>query len=131
MGTWSIPIDRLIAKANTDAETFIRKVTIDLFGRVIARSPVDTGRFRANWQCTLDAAATTPTASTDKDGLSTTDTMTDAVMAFPVGRVSYLSNALDYAYRLEYDGWSKQAPMGMIRLTAREFDSAVQGAVTK
>ena len=127
MGTWSIPIDRLIAKANTDADTFVRKVTIDLFGKVINMSPVDTGRFKANWQCTLDAAATTPLNSTDKDGASTMATMQDAVASFPLGRVTYMSNALDYAYGLEY-GNSKQAPLGMIRLTAREFDTAIQAA---
>ena len=131
MGTWSIPIDRLIAKANTDAETFIRKVTIDLFGRVVAMSPVDTGRFKSNWQCTLDAAATTPVATADKEGAATVAAMQSSVSSFPIGRVMYLSNALPYAYRLEYEGWSKQAPMGMVRLTARNFDAAIAAAIAK
>ena len=128
MGKWSVPIDQMIAKAGADVDAVVRKVTIDLFGRVIARSPVDTGRFRGNWQASLNAAIETKIDRLDPDGMAATDAAIDAVMAFPTGGVTYLSNALPYAYRLEYDGWSKQAPAGMVRLTAREFDDAVQKA---
>lgn len=136
MGTWSIPIDAIIAKAAGDVDLVVRKVTIDMFSRVIQMSPVDTGRFKGNWQCSLDAAATNPidrvddTAQGDR-GNAVFDAMSDFVQANPAGRVTYLSNALPYAYRLEYEGWSKQAPVGMIRVTAREFDTALQAAAQK
>ena len=32
------------------------------------------------------------------------------------GNVVYLTNNLPYAQRLEYEGWSKQAPAGMVRV---------------
>lgn len=129
MGKWSIPIDKLVAKAGTDMDTVVRKITIDLFGRVIQRSPVDTGRLRGNWQASLDAPIETPIDTLDPDGMVATDKAIDAVMAFPVGQVTYLANALPYAYRIEYEGWSKQAPAGMVRLAARELSDAVQKAV--
>ena len=131
MGTWSIPIDRLIAKANTDAETFIRKVTIDLYGKVIDMSAVDSGRYKQNWQPSYDEPITSPIDGFDKSGEATKARMELAVKSFPIGRVMYLANALPYAYRLEYDGWSTQMPMGSVRLTARNFDAAIAAAVSK
>ena len=121
----------MIAKAGADVDLIVRKVSIDMFSRVIRMSPVDTGRFKGNWQCTLDRAAESATDARDPSGLATADAMIDAVMAFPVGRVTYLSNVLPYAYRLEYEGWSNQAPIGMVRVTAREFDVAMQAAAPK
>jgi hypothetical protein len=42
--------------------------------------------------------------------------------------VIYLTNALPYARRLEY-GWSKQAPSGMVRISAMRFAEAVRKAI--
>ena len=49
MSTWSVPLDRLAEKMGLEVETVVRKVTSDMFGAVVRKSPVDTGRFRANW----------------------------------------------------------------------------------
>ena len=81
MGTWSIPLDKLGAKAGADIDGLVRKVTIDLFTRVIVRSPVDTGRFKGNWQASLTAAIETPIERIDKEGDAVIDAMIDAVMA--------------------------------------------------
>ena len=43
------------------------------------------------------------------------------------GGVTYLSNSLPYAVPLE-NGWSKQAPQGMVKLTAQEFPQYVSQA---
>lgn len=128
MGTWSIPLSSMTAKASTDMDAVVRKMEIDLFGRVIQRSPVDTGRFRGNWQVSNGTPILNTIDRLDVDGMASTDAAIDAVMALPTGQVTYLSNALPYAYRLEYEGWSQQAPAGMVRLTAREFSDAVQKA---
>ncbi|CFO10931.1 Uncharacterised protein [Bordetella pertussis] len=41
--------------------------------------------------------------------------------------MTYLSNSLPYAVPLE-NGWSKQAPQGMAKLTAQEFQRYVSQA---
>lgn len=51
-----------------------------------------------------------------------------AVYRLPVGDVVYLTNSLPYAQRLEH-GWSKQAPRGMVRLSAIEFKRFVRQAI--
>ena len=40
----------------------------------------------------------------------------------------YLSNGLPYAKRLE-NGWSRQAPTGMVRINVARFSSAIKQAV--
>ena len=131
MGTWSIPIDRLIAKAGGDMETAIRLVTYNMYAQVINMSAVDTGRYKINWQPSYGAPITTPIDGFDKGGEATIAKMEAAVKSFPIGGTTFLSNALPYAYRLEYDGWSTQMPMGSVRVTARTFDESVKSAIAK
>jgi hypothetical protein len=38
-------------------------------------------------------------------------------------------NALPYGPRLEYEGWSSQAPAGMVRISVVEFQTFVDKAV--
>jgi hypothetical protein len=40
------------------------------------------------------------------------------------GQTIYITNSLPYAYRLEYEGWSKvKTPAGMVRVTLAELNS--------
>lgn len=122
--SWSIPLDQLAKKTGLKLDTVARKVTLDLFTSVVQKSPVDTGRFKANWN-----VGTTPnlsfTASTNAGrGLNEAQ----KAIGIPAGGVVYLSNGLPYARRLEY-GWSGQAPAGMVRLSVREFRQFVERAI--
>lgn len=123
MSGWSVPIDRLVAKAKGDVNTVVRRATLQVFRSVVLRSPVDTGRFRANWNVSFGLPDYTTTVSTNE-----ARGMTEASKALqlPVGGVSYIANGLPYALLLEH-GYSKQAPAGMVKLAAAEFARAVQG----
>lgn len=119
MGQWSIPMQALAEKAGENAEAVIRKVTLDVFKAVVLKSPVDTGRFRANWNASLGTPDYSFTDSVQRNrGLA------EAVRAstLPLGDTVYLSNGLPYARRLE-DGYSQQAPVGMIRTTVAEVSA--------
>lgn len=150
MADWSIPFDELARRNKRDIEYVVRASAILLFSRVIMRSPVDTGRFRANWVASFGAPSTETSERTDKGGDSSVKKMQDAVLSYNVGGVFYLCNSLPYSLPLEYGlypnppirgskkrgeteytihtvgGYSKQAPSGMVRITAREFSDAVQ-----
>ena len=125
MSAFSIPLAQLAEKIGADLETVARKATFELFRAVVLRSPVDTGRFRANWNVTSGAASYAITPSTEA-GRSAQETA--KALTLPVGGVTYLANGLPYAQRLEF-GYSKQAPGGMVRLSAAEFDAYVRKAV--
>jgi hypothetical protein len=91
-------------------------------------SPVDTGRFRGNWQVGLTAPVTGTLATLDKSGAATIARGNQVLSQAKSGGVIYINNNLPYAQRLEY-GWSKQAPSGMVRITLARFQSMLDKAV--
>lgn len=86
------------------------------------------GRFRANWQFGVGSADTTTTEGTDANGNATLARLKGAIDGAKIGGTWIVSNSLPYAKRLEY-GWSKQAPAGMVRLTAQELPDAIRAYV--
>jgi hypothetical protein len=124
---WSIPLDKLAAKQKASVDTIARKATFALFNAVQQRSPVDTGRFRGNWQATQGALGVGTSNTTDPQG-SIAGSEAMKALSFPVGDTVYFTNNLPYARRLEY-GYSRQAPAGMVRLSVREFAAAVKASL--
>lgn len=125
MSGWSIPIEQLAARAGQKLDTVTRKVTLDLFRSVVQKSPVDTGRFKGNW----NVSQTTPNfTATQATNAARGEIEAQKALGFAAGGVVYLSNGLPYARRLEY-GYSGQAPAGMVRLSVREFSSYIQKAI--
>lgn len=82
------------------------------------------GRFRANWQFGIGSVNTTTTEQTDKSGAATLGRLKAAISAVSAGPVFWISNSLPYAERLE-NGWSKQAPRGIVKLTLVELPRQV------
>lgn len=116
---------QVVAKFNL--EQTVRGATLEVFGSVVRKSPVDTGRFKGNWQ--IDQRGF-QYDKFDKDGQATLDLITAKVSQSEVGGIVSLINSLPYAERLEF-GYSDQAPQGMVRLTAMEFEEATKSAAAK
>lgn len=121
-------VNAWIAKTNTKTETVVRKIAVDVFGRVIMMSPVDTGRFRGNWQVAIGGPASGTLETTDKSGSATLSEAQTKALSMKVGDVIYMVNNLPYALRLEY-GHSGQAPSGMVRIVAAQFSGIVEAMV--
>jgi hypothetical protein len=120
---FALDVSKWVKKANGNTTLVLRKVALDMFGRVIQRSPVDTGRFRGNWQCAIghDPAGTSENTSNPMGQIA-------GVVGSAKGNDAiHLVNNLPYGPRLER-GWSKQAPSGMIGVTITEFQAAVDRA---
>lgn len=89
------------------------------------------GRFRGNWQVGLDAAPPGETGQVDKSGGKTLAAGTLVIERFRVGmQAVYFTNNVPYAYPLEF-GHSSQAPGGMVRITAADFQRHFQAAVSE
>ncbi|MEK0167940.1 hypothetical protein [Pseudescherichia vulneris] len=89
------------------------------------------GRFRGNWQVSFDARTTDETGRVDKAGHLTIAAGNVTLGLFKVGvRDIYFCNNVPYAYRLEM-GHSSQAPGGMVRITAAEFQRFFSEAVSE
>ena len=89
------------------------------------------GRFRGNWQVSFDARTTDETGRVDKAGHLTMAAGNVTLGLFKVGvRDIYFCNNVPYSYRLEM-GHSSQAPGGMVRITAAEFQRFFSEAVSE
>lgn len=114
---WSQDLQALATRTGLRMDTVIRKATFDLFRSVALKSPVDTGRFRANWNVSYGGPDLSTSESTNQ---ARAVQQAQQVLTLPVGGVVHMTNALPYARRLEY-GWSRQAPYGMVRYSVLEY----------
>lgn len=95
-----------------------RQVIEDL----VKLSPVDTGRFRGNWQITFNSPPLYALDNYDKEGARTISEGERVMDIYRQTRGAgvtsiYFSNMLIYANALEY-GWSQQAPQGVLGIVA-------------
>lgn len=101
------------------------KITFDMLKKIIERSPVDTGRFRAAWYPAMEAMAgkggfalpplPEGTGGTEGRKKGKIEMSLDGLV-----KTITITNSLDYAMALEY-GHSKQAPLGMVRVTMMQL----------
>lgn len=111
-------------------EAIFHQVVIDIGTSLIVLSPVDTGRFKGNWQVTVGSPANHSLNVYDKVGHETIARITADVAQLTLGQTAYISNQLIYGVPLEY-GHSQQAPNGFVRITLAMFDQIVKEAVLK
>lgn len=132
------------AKTQAKANTVVRKVVLDLGVSVVMKSPVGDasywkspppagyvgGHFRANWQYGTGSAPSGIKSGVDTSpgGSVTIGALVQDLSPDALGKVHYIANNVPYAQRLE-DGWSRQAPNGVVSLTVQEFQSIVEEAV--
>lgn len=132
--SFTLDISKFVAKTKIKAETVVRRIAFDSFSRVIRRTPVDTGRARANWQVALGFLPQGQTLA----GSATFGNLSN----YKLGDVIFLANNVPYIGVLEYGGYPKspkggagktiggfstQAPAGMVGVTMTEM----QGILAK
>jgi hypothetical protein len=134
-------------KTSVKANAVVRKIVIEVGGALVFKSPVGDasywknppppgyvgGRFRANWQYgfnSIDRKTTDKLNRTKYPDYESAGLSVDGLLKIPkdaAGSVYYITNSLPYADRLE-NGWSRQAPHGMVGLTVLEYKPIVEAA---
>lgn len=130
MSKFTLDIQAFVAKAKKNPETVMRSVSLKLFSAIIKASPVDTGRFRGNWQTTGVTPATGLIAGVDPTGNKAVNSAATFITNAPGWDTFTLTNNLPYAERLEY-GWSKQAPTGIVRINVVRFQQLINEEAAK
>ncbi len=125
-GPFELQLRAFAEKAKSNADLVVRKCVLDVGAELISRSPVATGRFRSNWFYALDRSYTGVTQDTGVDGVRDLGSMPGKA----IGHVHTITNNVPYALRLE-DGYSKQAPNGMVGLTVQRWQSIVSAAAAE
>lgn len=146
LGNFELDIQKFVDKAKGNVTLVVRKIALDIFKRVIIKSPVGNpdiwkdpssappgyagGRFKSNWQVAIGSIPAGTLEVNDK-GQAALSRVDAAVLRLKAGDIIYLVNNLDYARPLEYLGHSKQAPNGMVRITVLEFPQVVSKAANE
>ncbi len=137
--SFSRSIEAFVQKTGVKADLVVQKVALDCFAGVIIRSPVDTGRFRASWRISVNQIDLSfeEEGQVESGALETkgqvqsarrtiklarrlqTEVGTEIAGTIHFGDIVYISNNLPYAEPLE-NGWSDQAPQGMMKNTFQE-----------
>lgn len=127
---FSLQVRKFVEQTKADIDTVVKKISLDVFTRIIMRSPVDTGRFRGNWQCAIGEMPAGTVDLNDKDGTATIARATAETLKLKAGDTIFLVNNLPYAWPLEA-GHSKQAPSGVVGVTVVEYQQILDKAVAE
>jgi len=125
MGSFADQMRAWERKTAAKMDVAVRKIALQMFTRIILKSPVDTGRFRGNWHIAIGSVPEGTLELDDKTGTATIAKGAAIALGMNAGDIVYFANNLPYARRLE-EGYSQQAPAGMVALTVQEFQSIVR-----
>ena len=114
-----------------DVEDIMSASMLRMGNRIILDSPVDEGRFVNNWMSAVDRVDKSTRNTVSVGGADSRKDLLEVTSNIQIGATFYFSNSLPYAHRLEYEGWSAQAPKGMVRVNAMYWDNIVQEEVNK
>lgn len=109
---WDLDPSLFAGMVAEDVGKRLRIISIQLLNEIVQRSPVDTGRFRANNQVSIGSPDYTSTMATDKSGGTTLQQGSAVIAQGQPYSVIYIQNNLPYAEPLE-NGHSQQAPAGI------------------
>ena len=141
MGQFAGSIAAFAKKAKMSNDKALRSASIKLFSAIITESPVDTGRFRANWMVSngQPSTATTTEVDTSPCGEETKNKVEQYITGVKDVYAFTLANNLPYAHVIEYGGYpgdgpntvggfSKQAPQGVVRVNIARFEQLLNEA---
>lgn len=130
-------INEIAAGVEKNSSTMVRKTVITVASAVALRTPVDTGRARANWRTNIGGPLVAPVSSFPQGkkgstgaaaaGVAINDATSKMSQAVPSGTPVYISNNLIYIDRLN-KGHSKQAPAGFIEAAINAGLNAIRKA---
>lgn len=134
-------LKRIEAAIKDKMAKVIRAGAINTFQNIIIGSPVDSGRFRANWQASVNApkmnilfegikAKTDSHGKPIKNQFNSNQNIIGDTAEYTIDGALYLTNNLPYAVRLE-EGWSQQRGAGWVASSVMEGKQAIKDAIGK
>ena len=137
--SFSSDIKKFAEKAKIGYNDAVNISLLNVSRSIVFMTPVDEGRARGNWFASLSVY---PTTTSDSKAVNMSQVQ--AVTENAAGKVFYLTNNLPYIGKLEYggypnpsggdktiNGFSTQAPKGMVRISIENFEQGLKESVYK
>ena len=125
--------DRVLPKTFV---AFQKYIALELFKRIMQKTPVDKGTLRGSWTISIGSQDRTPANknTTAKQGASLTGaeradfkTAVAGMQELQLGQIIWINNAMPYVLVIEFDNHSKvKAPAGMVNISIQELKSFLQ-----
>jgi hypothetical protein len=145
-GSFSLDLTRFarkVAGAGGNTRLVVKKVVLDVSSSIVIKTPVGDpstwkdpappgyvgGRARGSWQYAQGAPLEQEPGGVDPTGQASINRVRAGVETGDAACEHYITSTVPYMRRLEYDGWSTQAPNGMVRITVEEFQRFINDAV--
>lgn len=140
--TFALDLQKFAEKVGARADRAVGHVVADVARELDERSPVGDasywthpapkgyigGRFRANWQMGVDSVPQGTLDRIDHDGTIALPAIIAEIPTHAAGKLYSMVNNVPYAMALE-EGHSRQAPQGLVSLTAIGWQGKVDAAV--
>lgn len=130
MSAFSDAIAKFSQKAKANADAVLRETAKGVGERLVARTPVEEGEARGGWKSSINGFSAAPTGRDDKGGAATVEAIAAVIEHAKAGDSVFITNSLPHIMALEH-GHSKQAPAGMVAVTAAEGSRIVADAVRR
>jgi len=123
--TGSVDLTRLVEKAKGNIDQAVRQCVILASQGVVMNTPVLTGALRGSWSFGVGHPERAEYPA-DKAGIATINRIAAAMQDQVAGPKFFVTTALPYARRIEYEGWSSKSPQGMVRVTIADLPDAIR-----
>ena len=131
MGTFAADVHKFQVKVNQVAENAINRICADIYNTVKERTPVDTWALYNSW--TMSVGALPSSFSGGSVSVKWGDTVyiaTDKVYA-PIIEYGLYPNPPKRPTGRTINGFSTQAPNGVVRITLRDFANRIKDSKYK
>lgn len=130
-------------RTNQDLTTLVRRVNLQLATSIIIKTPVDDGYLRGGWVAQMGSEPSASPEQIDKSGRIAINGAREVGGQLKLGGEFWFVNALPYAKTIEdggypqpgtektVNGYSRQAPQGMVKLSVREIQGIVRREASK
>jgi hypothetical protein len=125
--TFALDIAAFAEETGLELELVTRKLALDGYTRITEKTPVDTGRARANWNIGVGQPDTQLTDTDADTGI--VDAPSRPTLRKGDGENAiFITNNLPYINELE-NGSSKQTPRGMVAVTMLELEAGMRNVL--
>ena len=126
MGKFVAEIDAFRERTMQRADMLVRKIALDTFKKVQSKTPVDSGQLRRSWTVSVGEAPSVFNGSNE------------VINNAKFGNTLYIAADEPYALAVENglypkpggrktsNGFSIQAPKGMVRITVQEMEALLK-----
>ena len=118
---------KVMVQTNEQAKAIVK----DLCSAIIDDTPLKSGRLKGGWRPSIGSPSTIDVIRLDPTGDQAKAETRVVVSQLPADKdwVFYFSNLTPYGAKIEYLGWSQQAPHGMVRINMSRVAVLVRRAI--